>query len=100
MKDTLLGNSTDKDSVPVAMTLHAGNMRSVSVTTNVGKFNLREILDKCLNEARKGRFEAAVDVDYSENDQRDLLRTLEHYGYAVTVANKFNEGQNTFYIKW
>lgn len=96
----MLGNSTEKDSVPVATTLHAESLRDASITTNVRKFNLREILDKCFNEARKGRFEASVDVDYIEKDQRDLLRTLEHYGYAVTVAKEFDEGQNTFYIKW
>lgn len=94
------GNSTDKDSVPVAMTLHVERLRDISVTTNVQKFNLPEIVDKCRKEALKGRFEASVDVDYIEKDQRDLLRTLEHYGYAVTVAKEFNEGQNTFYIKW
>lgn len=100
MKDTLLRNSTDKDSVPVSMTLHAENFREASIVMNVRKFNLREILDKCFNEARNGRFEASVDVDYAENDQRDLIRTLEHYGYAVTTAKKLNEGQNTFYIRW
>ena len=96
----MLGNSTDKDSAPVSMTLHAENLRDVSITTNVRKFGLPEIVDKCRKEALKGRFEASVDVDYIEKDQRDLLRTLEHYGYAVTVAKLFNEGQNTFYIRW
>lgn len=50
----MLGNSTDKDSVPVGTTLHAENLRDASITTNVRKFNLREILGKCFNEARKG----------------------------------------------
>lgn len=96
----MLGNSTNDDSVPVSMSLHAEDLRSLSVTTNVGKFNLPEIVDKCRKEALKGRFEASIDVDYIEKDQRDLFRTLEHYGYAVTPAKPLNEGQNTFYLKW
>ncbi len=96
----MLGNTLDKDSAPVSTGLHAENLHSLSVTTNVGKFNLPEIVDKCRKEALKGRFEAAIDVDYIEKDQRDLLKTLNHYGYAVTAAKYFNEGQNIFYIKW
>lgn len=94
----MLGNSTEKDSEPSS--LNAAWLRHISVTTNVQKFNIADIIKKCRDAALKGRFEASVDVDYIEKDQRDLLRTLEHYGYAVTMAKEFNEGQNTFYIKW
>ena len=94
----MLGNSTEKDSEPSS--LNAAWLHHISVTTNVQKFNIVDIIKKCQDAALKGRFGASVDVDYIEKDQRDLLRTLEHYGYTVTMAKEFNEGQNTFYIKW
>lgn len=96
----MLGNSTEKDSVPVSMTLHAENLREISVTTNVRKFSIVDIVRECRDAALKGRFEHKIDIDLGERDQRDLLRTLEHYGYAVTVVKPLDEGQNTFYIKW
>lgn len=96
----MLGNSTEKDSVPVSMTLHAERLRDVSVTANVRKFDIVNIVRECQDAALKGRFEHEIDIDLGAQDQRDLLRTLEHYGYAVTVAKMFNIRQNTFYIKW
>lgn len=94
----MTGNSTEKDSEPSF--LNAAWLREISVTANVRKFSIVDIVKECRDAALKGRFERKIDIDLGEQDQRDLLRTLEHYGYAVTVAKMFDIRQNTFYIKW